>query len=96
MELNNELSFCTKIDDNEITNESIDLLSVSNDEIVIYDYKSDVAEFIIDDIFEQTLIEKYKNQLDDYEKEVKALYKDLSIIKKIIYFRRYNKDNKSV
>ena len=92
-----ELSFCTKINDNEITNGSIDLLSVSNNEIVIYDYKSDVAEYITDDnIFEQTLVEKYKNQLDDYEKVVKGLYSDLPIIKRIIYFRRYNEDTKTV
>lgn len=91
-----ELTFCYKKDNlNEISNGSIDLLSIRDDKIIIYDYKSDVAEYIPDDLFEKTLDEKYKNQLDDYEGVVKGLY-DLPIEKKIIYFRKYDKLNKEI
>ena len=90
-----ELKFCLKKND-EISNGSIDLLAVESDKITIYDYKSDVAEYIKnDDVFEQTLTEKYQNQLNDYELVVKELY-DLPIAKKIIYFRRYDKEKKSI
>ena len=90
-----EFTFCYK-NDNEISNGSIDLLSICDDKIVIYDYKSDVAEYITDDnVFEATLDEKYVNQLNDYEGVVNSLY-NLPVYKKIIYFRRYDKNKKYI
>jgi len=95
-----ELTFSYLKEDNLISNGSIDLLLINNNEIKIIDYKSDCAEYIEDDsIFELTLKEKYSPQLDLYEKTVKDIFKDiknLKIIKSIIYFRNYNKEKETV
>ena len=70
-------------------------------EEVIYDdidYKSDDASYITDDkVFEQTLKEKYENQLNGYEKTIKDLGINNGVIKKeIIYFRNYDRNSKKV
>ena len=93
-----ELTFSYKKSKNTISNGSIDLLSINNGNYIIYDYKSDEAEYIIDDkLFEETLKEKYQNQLDEYESVVKDLFTDAKkISKKIIYFRRYDDKNKDI
>ena len=85
-------------DNNEINNGSIDLLLMKGDEYIIVDYKSDEAEFIKDDnVFEQTLKEKYEPQLEAYEKVVRHLFKNIkSLKKKIIYFRRYDRASKQI
>ena len=76
---------------NQINNGSIDLLMVNDKECIIIDYKSDEAEYIIDDeTFEKTLVEKYENQLNGYQSVVEHLFPNKPITKKIIYFRRYN------
>ena len=95
-ELYPELPFIVKLDNNEISNGSIDLLSINGNEVTIYDYKSDEAEYISDDVFEVTLREKYQEQLNDYEKVVKKLYPEADIKKKIIYFRSYDEKSSSV
>ena len=76
---------------NVISNGSIDLLMKQGDDFIVIDYKSDEAEYIKDDaVFEETLKEKYKPQLESYEKVVKDLFTVKSIKKLIIYFRRYD------
>ena len=78
-------------DGNQINNGSIDLLMIKDNECVIIDYKSDEAEYIIDDaIFEITLKEKYENQLNAYQSVVEHVFPGNSIKKQIIYFRRYD------
>ena len=60
--------------DGVINNGSIDLLMVKDDEYIIIDYKSDEAEYIVDDdVFEQTLREKYDPQLKSYEEVVSTI-----------------------
>ena len=84
-------------DDNQINNGSIDLLMVNDNECIIVDYKSDEAEYIIEDeVFEKTLIEKYENQLNAYQSVVEHLFPDKSITKKIVYFRRYNPEEQKI
>ena len=84
--------------DNQINNGSIDLLLIKGDDCIIIDYKSDEAEYILDDkVFEITLKEKYEPQLNSYEEVVKHLFPEIKSIKKqIIYFRRYDRNNKQI
>ena len=93
-----EFKFSCKTKDNEVSNGSIDLLVVDGKSITIYDYKSDEAEYIEDDnVFADTLKEKYTTQLDEYEKVVEVFGENISTInKKIIYFRRYDKSKGEV
>ena len=80
-----ELGFSYLKDDKLISNGSIDLLLIKDDEAIIIDYKSDAAEYIIDDeVFEKTLIEKYENQLNEYELTVKRLFSNINKISKRI------------
>ena len=84
-------------DGTQINNGSIDLLMVNEKECIIIDYKSDEAEYITDDkVFEKTLVEKYENQLNGYQKVVEHLFPNKAIKKKIIYFRRYNAEQSVV
>ena len=81
-----------------ISNGSIDLLAISNNDCIIIDYKSDEAIYIEDEeVFKTTLIEKYKVQIDEYVKALKDLKLEVNNIeKKIIYFRNYNSDKESI
>lgn len=90
-----ELTFSYYDEKNKVINNgSIDLLLENNGHFIIFDYKSDEAEYISDDsTFEITLKEKYQRQLNMYEKVVKELFNPDGIVKKkIIYFRRYQKE----
>ncbi len=92
-----EFTFSYHLDD-MINNGSIDLLLTKGDDCIIIDYKSDEAEYIKDDrVFEITLKEKYEPQLNSYEEVVKHLFPEIKSIKKqIIYFRRYDRNNKQI
>ena len=84
-------------DGNQINNGSIDLLMVNDNECIIVDYKSDEAEYIIEDeVFEKTLVEKYENQLNAYQSVVEHLFPGKPITKKIVYFRRYNPEEQKI
>ena len=91
-------SYLTESGDNKvISNGSIDLLLVGDNDYIIIDYKSDEAEYIKDDkVFEETLREKYVPQLDAYQKVVEDLFKTNNIKKKIIYFRRYDSSKQKI
>ena len=93
-----EFPFSCKLDDGLVSNGSIDLLSLVDENAIIYDYKSDEAEYIINDKdFEDTLEEKYSIQLSEYEKVIRIIEPRIKkISKKIIYFRRYDKENETI
>ena len=81
-----------------ISNGSIDLLVVNNNDCIIIDYKSDEAIYIEnEEVFKTTLLEKYKVQIDEYEKALKDVGLDVNNIeKRIIYFRNYNIEKESI
>ena len=97
-ELYPELNYSYLKSDNLISNGSIDLLIKDKDHYLVIDYKSDEAVYINEDsVFEKTLIEKYKTQIDEYIVSLKNM--DITSNKidaMIIYFRRYDKDAKTI
>ena len=97
-ELFSELNYSYLKGNDIISNGSIDLLAIDNKKATIFDYKSDEAIYIRDEeVFKNSLVEKYKVQLDEYENALKDLEIDLDSIKKVvIYFRNYDIDKECV
>ena len=93
-----ELNYSYSKEKNIISNGSIDLLAINNNDCIIIDYKSDEAIYIEDEeVFKNTLLEKYKVQIDEYVKALKDLKLEVNNIKKlIIYFRNYNSDKETI
>lgn len=82
--------------DDAIINGSIDLLCLKEDEALIIDYKSDEADYLDDQIFEEVLKERYQSQIALYEDAVKRICKASKITKKIIYFKHYDVEKSDV
>ena len=95
-ELYPEFTFSYQNKNGEIMNGSIDLLVIDNNQALIIDYKSDEADYLEQNIFEQVLKERYLPQIDCYKEIVKDLVNVETITTKIIYYRNYQKEKEDI
>ena len=73
-----------------LMNGSIDLLMINDKEINIIDYKSDSADYINKEQFEEILKDNYLPQLEAYKQFCQTIYPDYKINIKIIWYEEIN------